>query len=102
MTFVVRSTLQIAVWLLFLDAASLQRRTNFLHLHIVEGKEWTHWLMLYSLKSCVEILSTVAALTVQYRMAGVVTVATGLGKPGNWPDAFGSVTDAYTIRRFWK
>ena len=68
----------------------------------MEDKGWTHRLTFYGLKSGVEILSTVAALTIQYRLASIVAVATGLGKPRYWPDAFGSVTDAYTIRRFWK
>lgn len=34
-------------------------------------------------------------------LAALVAVGTGLSRPAEWPPFFGSVADAWTVRRFW-
>ncbi|KAF3924519.1 hypothetical protein ABW21_db0202499 [Orbilia brochopaga] len=41
------------------------------------------------------------AVTLQYTFLSLVAVGTGLSEPRNWPPAFGSVKDSYTLRLFW-
>ena len=40
-------------------------------------------------------------ISIFYRIVGVISVTLGFSGPHQWPSLFGSVTDAYTIRRFW-
>ncbi|KAF9030445.1 hypothetical protein BDZ89DRAFT_1112184 [Hymenopellis radicata] len=40
-------------------------------------------------------------LVVQYAVLGIIHVSLGLGEPLDWPNNFGSLKDAYTIRGFW-
>ncbi|BCS28416.1 wax synthase family protein [Aspergillus puulaauensis] len=40
-------------------------------------------------------------ISIFYRIVAVISVAFGVSGPRQWPSLFGSVTDAYTIRRFW-
>ncbi|KAL3459749.1 membrane bound O-acyl transferase family-domain-containing protein [Aspergillus heterothallicus] len=40
-------------------------------------------------------------ISIFYRIVAVVSVALGVSNPRQWPSLFGSMTDAYTIRRFW-
>ena len=52
----------------------------------------TSWLFIFSLYYAVSGL---------YATASVVSVATGLFKPGDCPHIFGSPLDAYTLRKCW-
>jgi hypothetical protein len=45
--------------------------------------------------------SAYAMLDIQFAIASAITVATGISKPEDWPNAFGTISDAWTIRRFW-
>lgn len=36
-----------------------------------------------------------------YRIAALASVGLGVSRPDEWPSLFGSVLDAYTLRRFW-
>jgi hypothetical protein len=40
-------------------------------------------------------------ISIFYRIVAVTSVALSFSGPRQWPSLFGSVTDAYTIRRFW-
>ncbi|KAL2842707.1 membrane bound O-acyl transferase family-domain-containing protein [Aspergillus pseudoustus] len=40
-------------------------------------------------------------ISIFYRIVAVISVALGFSGPQQWPSLFGSVVDAYTIRRFW-
>ncbi|KAI0698312.1 membrane bound O-acyl transferase family-domain-containing protein [Cerioporus squamosus] len=42
-----------------------------------------------------------ATLTTDSIVISVVTVALGMHTPEDWPDLFGSISHAYTVRRFW-
>lgn len=42
-----------------------------------------------------------ATLTIDSIVLSVVTVALGMHSPEDWPDLFGSIFHAYTVRRFW-
>lgn len=37
-----------------------------------------------------------------YSLAAFIAVACGLSNPSSWPPLYGSVLEAYTIRRFWR
>ena len=50
----------------------------------------------------VQVYYTAASLSIQYYVLGIVMIAFHLGEPQYWPDLIGNITDAYTIRRFWK
>jgi hypothetical protein len=41
-------------------------------------------------------------LNFQHSLLAVVSVSAGLSNPGQWPNLFGSLSDAYTVRRFWR
>ncbi len=38
---------------------------------------------------------------VQYSVLAAFSVAFGMSLPGDWPNVFGELADAYTLRRFW-
>jgi hypothetical protein len=40
-------------------------------------------------------------MDLQYRMASILGVLVGWGKPSDWPPIFGSWSEAWTIRRVW-
>ncbi|RPD57428.1 hypothetical protein L227DRAFT_506900 [Lentinus tigrinus ALCF2SS1-6] len=42
-----------------------------------------------------------ATIDMENIILAVVTVALGISSPDDWPDMFGSVSHAYTVRRFW-
>jgi hypothetical protein len=46
-------------------------------------------------------LSAYGAISMQYTLLSIVTVALGISEPVDWPPVFGSFSDAYTIRRAW-
>jgi hypothetical protein len=37
----------------------------------------------------------------RYRVISIIAVGLGLDSPRNWPPAFGTMADVYTIRKFW-
>lgn len=36
-----------------------------------------------------------------YRLLSIISVGLGIDSPSDWPPAFGSMSDAYTLRNFW-
>ncbi|OBZ71261.1 hypothetical protein A0H81_08450 [Grifola frondosa] len=40
-------------------------------------------------------------MNMQYSLLSVIHVVLGLSEPSDWPDVYGSWSDAYTVRRFW-
>ena len=44
---------------------------------------------------------TYAILKFYCELASLVAVGLGLSRPEDWPDTFGSWSDAYTLRRLW-
>ncbi|KAJ6260052.1 hypothetical protein Dda_5698 [Drechslerella dactyloides] len=41
------------------------------------------------------------SVSLQYTFLSLVAVGTGLSEPSNWPPAFGTPKDSYTLRLFW-
>ena len=41
-------------------------------------------------------------LSMQYNVLASLAVAVGYSEPKYWPALFGSVTEGYTLRRFWR
>jgi hypothetical protein len=54
-----------------------------------------------ALASWTYIMATRIGLSAAYEIAALVGVALGLTDPEEWPDAFGSAKDAYTVRKCW-
>jgi hypothetical protein len=54
---------------------------------------------------CISILAhgmkPYGTLNLQYSLLAAVSVGAGFSEPYQWPDLFGSLSDAYTVRRFW-
>jgi hypothetical protein len=42
-----------------------------------------------------------SAISLQYEMLAVCSVALGLTEARDWPKLFGSVTEAYSLRNLW-
>jgi hypothetical protein len=42
-----------------------------------------------------------AHLDVSYSVAALITTALGIYSPRDWPPLFGSISDSWTVRRFW-
>jgi hypothetical protein len=42
-----------------------------------------------------------ASLNLAHILASLMSVTLGLYQPCEWPPLFGSLTDAYTVRRLW-
>ncbi|KAL4886421.1 membrane bound O-acyl transferase family-domain-containing protein [Aspergillus karnatakaensis] len=40
-------------------------------------------------------------INIFYRVVAVLSVGLGISRPDQWPSLFGSITEAYTVRRFW-
>ena len=56
--------------------------------------------------TCINLASVaLAAIHVfqfQHTLVAMIFVGTGLSRPCEWPDMFGSIFEAYTLRRFWR
>ncbi|KAK7060432.1 hypothetical protein VNI00_001197 [Paramarasmius palmivorus] len=59
----------------------------------------------YYLKRAVTIWTwvyvTVGLATMQYLTLAILSVSLGVHLPSEWPDNFGKLSDAYTLRNFW-
>ncbi|KAJ4474273.1 hypothetical protein J3R30DRAFT_3507258 [Lentinula aciculospora] len=81
----------IAFLLTFIDHGFSKRASTFYQRSIL----WQFWatsLFFFRLKSSIEVYLLIIAL---------LLVGTGLSEPDTWPDFFGTLSDAYTVRRWW-
>ncbi|CCM06211.1 uncharacterized protein FIBRA_08455 [Fibroporia radiculosa] len=54
-----------------------------------------------SLHGCTQRCCTIGAIAMQYYLLAAGSVALGWFSPSDWPDVYGRLSDAYTLRRFW-
>ncbi|KAF8869177.1 membrane bound O-acyl transferase family-domain-containing protein [Mucidula mucida] len=99
----VRSRLTRVLWcILLLDAAQSYMTFNpsvFRHADAESVASQGYW------RRCLNIfiaaLNPYCGLSFPYYLVSALHVAIGFSQPMDWPDPFGSVKEAYTIRRFW-
>jgi len=55
----------------------------------------------WRMTACVHIVSLYCSMSASYAFLSMISVATRLHEPGDWPHFFGPVRDAYTVRKCW-
>ena len=58
---------------------------------------WWQWQM----RVWVQIVTIYCSMSGMYATLSIISVATGLHEPRDWPHHFGSLWDAYTVRKCW-
>ncbi|KAK0474139.1 membrane bound O-acyl transferase family-domain-containing protein [Armillaria luteobubalina] len=100
LAFIRRRLLVVAMNVLLLDAMSIYNRANPAFLGDGISMADRPWLLRY-----VDLLAWVwtsqAQMRILHGIVSVTSVLSGMSKPGDWVDPFGSLLDAYTLRRLW-
>ncbi|EIW53509.1 uncharacterized protein TRAVEDRAFT_134083 [Trametes versicolor FP-101664 SS1] len=103
--YLVRRLRQICLGLVMLDISEAYMHTH-LHLFTPGVKEayFPPGLMGFLARAgcmAVWLVITYTVLNMSYCVLSSAVVATCLSEPADWPDLFGSLYDAYTVRRVW-
>uniref|UniRef100_A0A8H7TQH3 Wax synthase domain-containing protein n=1 Tax=Bionectria ochroleuca TaxID=29856 RepID=A0A8H7TQH3_BIOOC len=53
-----------------------------------------HWVL-------IQVVPDYLTLSSYHDVLAIIGVATGFDDPSEWPPMYGSITEAYTVRRFW-
>ncbi len=100
LAFIRRRLLVVALNVFLLDAMSIYNRANPAFLGDGISMADRPWLLRY-----VDLLAWVwtsqAQMRILHGIVSVVSVLSGLSVPRDWVDPFGSLLDAYTLRRLW-
>lgn len=99
--FLIRRTRQLLWNLLLVDIAQTYERLNPIFAPENLASMWSQGLVLGYLNLLARLLVFWGMFNIPYCWLSLACVATGIHKPGDWPDTFGNWSDAYTIRRFW-
>ena len=105
MTYIARTIRQTVFTYLLMDISyAVMRRDPAVFLYSGADKldMGTRGFALRCVYVATQICYTAATLNIQYCVASIVLVAFHLAEPQYWPNLMGDITDAYTIRRFWK
>ncbi|KAK0207263.1 membrane bound O-acyl transferase family-domain-containing protein [Armillaria fumosa] len=98
--FIRRRLLVVAMNVVLLDTMSIYNRTNSAFLGDGISMADRPWLLRY-----VDLLAWVwtsqAQMRILHGIVSIISVLSGLSMPRDWVDPFGSLLDAYTLRRLW-
>ncbi|KAE8330374.1 membrane bound O-acyl transferase family-domain-containing protein [Aspergillus sergii] len=70
-------------------------------LHFILNPFSTDWITRVAASLLMWPIMLRLTLDIQYTAISLILVGTGVCETGNWPPFFGSISDAYTIRKFW-
>ena len=91
------------LWIIFystlLDVAFFHRQEN--PCFSKGGPSFTAFGWWWRTTVWIHIVMVYCSLSRMHATLSIVSVATGLYEPGNWPHLFGSLHDAYTVRQCW-
>ncbi|CAH0017829.1 unnamed protein product [Clonostachys rhizophaga] len=75
----------------------LGQRSNDAHIHAQAVRATVlrlHWVL-------IQVVPDYLTLSSYHDVLAIIGVATGVDDPSEWPPMYGSITEAYTMRRFW-
>ena len=97
--FVKRQFWLICVDVLLLDVNMMMNRANpFYNVHPLPVSGSQHLWRLYA---CVYGIIIRQMLSIEYKTLSIVTLGLGYTRPEDWPPAFGSFSDAFTLKQLW-
>ena len=97
--FVLSQLRSITVYLILFDLTGIMNRANpywTKDVPVVVGNQ-----RLWRLASFGYPLILYAAMTIKHKIVSIIAVLAGFSQPREWPDLFGSLFEAYTVRRVW-
>ncbi|KAG6908488.1 hypothetical protein DXG01_004422 [Tephrocybe rancida] len=94
--FILSRLLHALLCLFLLDAAQ-----SFIHIYPLLLPSRDQGLAHRVLYSAAWMLMPYAGLRMQYYLLSAVSVALGLSSPKAWPEPYGSLREAYTVRNLW-
>ena len=97
--FIVSQFLWIIFYVVIWDIASIHSQEN--PCFKAGGPSFTAFGWWWRTTSCVFIVSVYCTMNALYAAGSIVYVATGLYEPKDCPHLFGSILDAYTVRKCW-
>ena len=86
---------------LLLDIAQTYQRLNPVFTPGSTASMWSQGLVFGYLNLLARLIAAWALLNIPYYWLSLALVSTGIHEPKDWPDTFGDLSDAYTVRRFW-
>ena len=97
--FIKRQLWSICLDVLLLDVNMMINRANpFYNIHPPPVSGFQHLWRLYA---CGYGFIIRQMLSIEYKGLSIVVVGMGYTRPEDWPPAFGSFSDAYTLKRLW-
>lgn len=84
-----------------IDIASIYIRSTPQGTQLIKGRLQDESLPVGLFRAVLLYTMSRWGLDMVYRIAAAAAVGIGLYDPSVWPPMFGSVLDAYTVRRFW-
>ena len=97
--FILSQIRSITLYLILFDLTGIMNRVNPYWTKadpVVSGKQ-----RLWRLASFGYPFVLYSAVTIGHKILSIMSVLAGLSEPRDWPDFFGSLFDAYTVRRVW-
>ena len=97
--FILSQLRSITVYLILFDLTGIMNRANpywTKEVPVVSGNR-----RLWRLASFGYALILYTTVTIKYKIVSIISVLAGFSEPREWPDFFGSLFDAYTVRRVW-
>ncbi|KAF8149479.1 membrane bound O-acyl transferase family-domain-containing protein [Crassisporium funariophilum] len=97
--FILSQLLWTALYLVAYDLARLVNRANpynATEVPTITGYQW-----LWRFAAFGYLINILIIMEIEYMLASIVSVILGITSPRDWPATYGSLLDAYTVRRFW-
>ncbi|KAK0470476.1 membrane bound O-acyl transferase family-domain-containing protein [Desarmillaria tabescens] len=100
LAFIRRCLFVVVLNVFLLDAVSIYNRANPAFLGDGISMADRPWLLLY-VDLLAWVLTSQAQMRILHGIVSIVSVLSRLSVPRDWVDPFGSLLDAYTLRRLW-
>jgi len=97
--FIASQLLWIIFYTILLDIALTHGLQN--PCYWTEGPSFTAFGWWWQMTACVHIVTLYCSMSGMYAILSIISVATGLHEPRDWPHLFGPLRDAYTVRKCW-
>ncbi|KIM34696.1 hypothetical protein M413DRAFT_126297 [Hebeloma cylindrosporum] len=97
--FILSQLRSITVYLILFDLTGIMNRANpywTKDIPVVSGNQ-----RVWRLASFGYALVLYTSMTIGHKIVSIISVLAGFSEPREWPDFFGSLFDAYTVRRVW-
>ena len=97
--FILSQLMWMGFYILLLDIANILVRTN--PCFAAGGPSFTAFGWLWRSTAWLYVSLSYLTMSLSYMVYSIVSVATGMTEPQDWPHLFGSPLDCYTVRNCW-